>query len=32
LRLLERAKLFWPEQRPDIVAAEARILWQSTPA
>ena len=28
VRRLERAKLFWPEERPDIVAAQARILWQ----
>jgi len=30
VRRLERAKLFWPEERPDIVAAQARILWQYT--
>jgi len=28
VRRLEGAKLFWPEERPDIVAAQARILWQ----
>jgi haloalkane dehalogenase len=28
VRRLENAKLFWPEERPDIVAAQARILWQ----
>jgi haloalkane dehalogenase len=29
VRRLTGAKLFWPEERPDIVAAQARILWQS---
>ena len=29
LRRLENAKLFWPEERPDIVAAQARNLWRS---
>jgi len=29
VRRLERAKLFWPEERPDVVAAQARILWES---
>ncbi len=29
LRLLEKAKLFWPEERPEVVAAQARILWES---
>jgi haloalkane dehalogenase len=28
VRRLEGAKLFWPEERPDILAAQARILWQ----
>jgi pimeloyl-ACP methyl ester carboxylesterase len=28
VRRLPGAKLFWPEERPDIVAAQARILWQ----
>ena len=28
VRRLDGAKLFWPEERPDIVAAQARILWQ----
>ncbi|HEU5137655.1 MAG TPA: alpha/beta hydrolase [Steroidobacteraceae bacterium] len=30
VRRLPRAKLFWPEERPDIIAAQARILWEST--
>ena len=30
VRRLENAKLFWPEERPDIIAAQARILWEST--
>lgn len=30
VRRLPGAKLFWPEERPDIVAAQARILWQHT--
>jgi len=29
VRRLENAKLFWPEERPDVVAAQARILWES---
>jgi len=29
VRRLASAKLFWPEERPDIVAAQARILWGS---
>jgi pimeloyl-ACP methyl ester carboxylesterase len=29
VRRLPHAKLFWPEERPDIVAAQARILWAS---
>jgi pimeloyl-ACP methyl ester carboxylesterase len=28
IRRLPGAKLFWPEERPDIIAAQARILWQ----
>jgi pimeloyl-ACP methyl ester carboxylesterase len=32
VRRLTGAKLFWPEERPDVVAAQARILWQSSPA
>ena len=29
VRRLEGAKLFWPEERPDIIAAQARILWET---
>jgi len=29
VRRLSGAKLFWPEERPDIIAAQARILWGS---
>jgi pimeloyl-ACP methyl ester carboxylesterase len=29
VRRLSGAKLFWPEERPDIIAAQARILWES---
>jgi pimeloyl-ACP methyl ester carboxylesterase len=29
VRRLSGARLFWPEERPDIVAAQARILWGS---
>lgn len=29
VRRLEKAKLFWPEERPDVIAAQARILWES---
>lgn len=32
VRRLPDAKLFWPEERPALVAAQARILWQSAPA
>jgi haloalkane dehalogenase len=32
VRRLENARLFWPEERPDIVAAQARILWESARA
>ena len=28
VRLLEGRKLFWPEERPDIVVEEARALWK----
>jgi pimeloyl-ACP methyl ester carboxylesterase len=28
VRLLPGARLFWPEERPDIIAARARILWR----
>jgi pimeloyl-ACP methyl ester carboxylesterase len=31
VRRLKNAKLFWPEERPDIIAAQARILWESAP-
>jgi pimeloyl-ACP methyl ester carboxylesterase len=27
IRRLEHSKLFWPEEQPDILAAEARALW-----
>lgn len=27
VRRLQDSKLFWPEERPDVVAAEARALW-----
>lgn len=27
VRLLESSKLFWPEERPDVIAEEARRLW-----
>jgi len=27
VRLVEGGKLFWPEEMPDLVAEEARILW-----
>jgi haloalkane dehalogenase len=29
VRRLPGARLFWPEERPDVVAAQARILWES---
>lgn len=32
VRRLPDARLFWPEERPDLIAAQARILWQSAPA
>lgn len=32
VRRLENAKLFWPEERPDVIAAQARILWESAAA
>jgi haloalkane dehalogenase len=32
VRRLEKAKLFWPEETPDIVAAQARMLWKFAPA
>ena len=27
IRLVEGGKLFWPEERPDVIAEEARALW-----
>jgi pimeloyl-ACP methyl ester carboxylesterase len=27
VRRLERGKLFWPEEQPDVVAEEAKRLW-----
>lgn len=27
IRLVEGGKLFWPEERPDLLAEEARVLW-----
>lgn len=32
VRRLPDAKLFWPEERPDLIAAQARILWQHAEA
>jgi pimeloyl-ACP methyl ester carboxylesterase len=32
VRRLPGAKLFWPEERPDLIAAQARMLWQYAPA
>jgi pimeloyl-ACP methyl ester carboxylesterase len=29
VRLVEGGKLFWPEERPDILASEAEALWAS---
>jgi haloalkane dehalogenase len=29
VRLVEGARLFWPEERPDVVAEEARLLWSA---
>lgn len=29
VRRLERAKLFWPEEQPEVMAAEARALWRN---
>ena len=29
VRRLDGAKLFWPEERPDLIAQEARALWQA---
>jgi pimeloyl-ACP methyl ester carboxylesterase len=30
VRRLPHGKLFWPEERPDVIAAEARKLWRET--
>lgn len=30
VRRLPDSKLFWPEERPDVIAAEARRLWAAT--
>lgn len=27
VRILPKSKLFWPEERPDVVIEEARVLW-----
>jgi len=29
VRLLEGSKLFWPEERPDVIAEEAQQLWNA---
>lgn len=29
VRLLAGSKLFWPEERPDVIAGEARRLWKA---
>ncbi len=29
VRRLEGSKLFWPEERPDVIAEEARLLWNA---
>ena len=29
VRLLEGSKLFWPEERPEVIAEEARRLWNA---
>jgi haloalkane dehalogenase len=31
VRYLEDAKLFWPEEFPDVIAEEARALWHLSP-
>ncbi|MEQ1515874.1 MAG: alpha/beta hydrolase [Usitatibacteraceae bacterium] len=30
VRYLEESKLFWPEERPDVIAEEARLLWKAS--
>jgi hypothetical protein len=32
VRRLPNSKLFWPEERPDVIVAEARALWNSPAA
>ena len=32
IRRLERSKLFWPEERPDVIAEEAEALWRHASA
>jgi pimeloyl-ACP methyl ester carboxylesterase len=32
VRRLAGSKLFWPEERPDVIADEARALWAEVPA
>lgn len=32
VRRLEKSKLFWPEERPDVIVEEATALWQQTAA
>jgi pimeloyl-ACP methyl ester carboxylesterase len=32
LRKIEGGRLFWPEERPDVLASEARELWRSAGA
>ncbi len=32
VRRLAGSKLFWPEERPDVVVEEARALWATAPA
>ena len=29
VRRLDGSKLFWPEERPDVIAEEARALWNA---
>ena len=29
VRRLQGSKLFWPEERPDVIAEEARLLWNA---
>lgn len=29
IRLVEGGKLFWPEERPDILSSEAKKLWET---